>query len=97
MGIETRVDGGGHVSDHSREKCGGGDVGMVLQLALAFLAMARFLLLPSSISTLLGLLPLQLLLLLLERRVLLPFVLNSTDLVCLCQLLPFSGEVALVP
>ena len=40
---------------------------------------------------------LQLLLLLLERMVLLTLVLDSTDLVGLCQLLPFSGEVALVP
>ena len=72
-------------------------MGMVLQLALAFLATARLLLLPTSISALLGLLPLQLLLLLLERRVLLTLVLDSTDLVGLCQLLPFSGEVALVP
>ena len=59
-------------------------MGMVLQLALAFLAMTRLLLLPTSISTLLGLLPLQLLLLLLERRVLLTLVLDSTDLVGLC-------------
>ena len=72
-------------------------MGMVLQLALAFLATARLLLLPTSISALLGLLPLQLLLLLLERRVLLTLVLDSTDLVGPCQLLPFSGEVALVP
>ena len=57
---------------------------MVLQLALAFLAMAQLLLLPTSISALLGLLPLQLLLLLLERRVLLILVLDSTDLVGLC-------------
>ena len=57
---------------------------MVLQLALAFLGMARLLLLPTSISSLLGLLPLQLLLLLLERRVLLTLVLDSTDLVGLC-------------
>ena len=69
---------------------------MVLQLALAFLAAVR-LLLPTSISTLLGLLPLWLLLLFLERRVLLTLVLDSTDLVGPCQLLPFSGEVALVP
>ena len=70
---------------------------MVLQLALAFLATARFLLLSACISALLGLLPLRLLLLLLKQRVLLPLVLDSTDLVCLCRLLPFSGEVVLVP
>ena len=57
---------------------------MVLQLALAFLAAVRLFLLPTSISALLGLLPLQLLLLLLERRVLLTLVLDSTDLVGLC-------------
>ena len=57
MGIEMRVNGSRHVSDHSREKCGRGDVGMVLQPALAFLAMVRLLLL-TSISALLGLLPL---------------------------------------
>ena len=39
----------------------------------------------------------RLLLLLLERRVLLTLVLNCTDLICLHQLLPFSGEVVLVP
>ena len=72
-------------------------MGMVLRLALAFLATARLLLLPTSISALLGLLPLWLLLLLLERRVLLTLVLDSTDLVGLRQLLPFSSEVVLVP
>ena len=43
--------------------------------------MARLLFLPTSISTLLELLPLWLLLLLLERRVLLILVLDNTDLI----------------
>ena len=70
-----RVDSGGHVCNHSGEECSRGDVGMVLQLALTLLAMAQLLLPSTCISALLGLLPLWLLLLLLERRILLPLVL----------------------
>ena len=47
---------------------------MILRLALTLLAMAQFLLLSACISALLGLLPLWLLLLLLEWRVLLSLV-----------------------